>query len=135
MDLILNSGDQTVWIVCGSDYYGHLVERDLRGRHKITRSQFRAQVAISNVSHYADDLAHRWFVFIGGDSRLDVFANRVLAGEKLLRESLIDNDDGRRLLAVTFVEFASFKHRDTERLKVTVTDREKVSGRLIAFRY
>src|SRR6266576_2400030 len=113
MDLILDSGYQTVRIVCSSDYYGHLVEWDLRCRHEIARPQLGAQVAISNVSHYADDLAHRRFVFIGGNSRLDVFANRILAGKKLLRESLIDNDDGRRLLAVALIEIASFKHRDT----------------------
>ena len=119
MDLILDRRYQTVRIVRSSDYHGHLIERDLRLRHEIARPQFGTQVAISNVSHYADDLAPVRFVFTGGDSRLDAFAYRILVREKLFRERLIDNDDSRRLLAVALSKLPSLQHRHAQRLEIS----------------
>src|SRR6266404_1023645 len=132
MDLILNCGYQTVGITCGPYNHGHLVERNLRNWKEITRPQLGTQVAISNVGYHADDLAHCRFVFIGRDSRLDPFANGILTGKELFRESLIDDDDPRRLRVVPCIEIASFQDSDTQRLKIAFIDREKVSGGLIA---
>src|SRR6266404_6484120 len=132
MDLVLNCGYQTVRIAGGPYNYCHLVERNLRHGQKITRPQLGTKVAISNIGYHADNLAHCRFLFIGRDPRLDSFANWILARKELFRKSLIDDDDARGLRVIPYVEIASFQDSDSQRLKITIIDREEVSRGSIA---
>src|SRR6266850_5585969 len=122
-----------MWIICCPDKHGHLVKRNLRRRHEITRPQFRTEITISNVRDQTDDLAHFRLVRSGRDPWLDSFANHVFIGKEFSSEGLVNNDNWRSFLVVPLVEISSLQYRGTQRLEVTVFNREEIRRGLIPF--
>ena len=71
---------------------------------------------------------------IGGDADPEMFADRVLAGEGLLRHHFVDNGDGFGADAVLVVEEAAFEQWDAHHFQIFGRDAVGEDERLMVRR-
>ena len=71
-----------------------------------------------HIADYADDLAHLLAFIIGAEAGLDPFSDHVLPREKLLRETLVHDDDRRGVHLIVLIENASLPNRNPHRFEI-----------------
>src|SRR5205085_9164401 len=112
----------------------HYVERYLRVRDIAFRVGLCAQILVLDVPDHTDDLAHHWLILLRRDARLDALADGVFAGEELLRERFVDDDDARRVCIVALGEITPLDDGDAHRAEVVWIDRAKLKRGQLALR-